>query len=209
MLKSVVHRVKLFLHFIGILCALVLVGYACFWLYIDQATDRYIYSVSQIPGDSYGLVLGAQAYTHEIPSPALAYRLDTAVQLLKNNKVSHLILSGDGRAQDYNEITTMRNYLKSAGVTENILVDDSSGLRTYDSCYRAKNVYHLDSVTIVTQRQHLKRAIYTCRSLGINAVGVPAAEFEGSGAIQYEIREQAALVRAWLDVHFLHPTPTL
>ena len=89
-------------------------------------------------------------------------------------KVEKLLLSGDNRTLDYNEPGAMRAYAISLGVPAEDIVLDYAGRRTYDTCFRAKAIFGVDQVLLVTQMFHLPRALYTCRALGIEAEGIPA-----------------------------------
>lgn len=170
----------------------------------------YIYTNAQdVPAVNTAMVLGAQVFPNQIPSHALANRLDSAVVLYKTKKVNQLLMSGDGRGPYYNEVETMTKYVEQQGVPETAILKDDAGLRTYDSCYRAKNEFLLGKVIIVTQHDHLLRAVYTCRNLGLDAIGLEAPEFSSNiASIQYWQnwgRERAALVLAWFDVHIFNP----
>jgi vancomycin permeability regulator SanA len=196
---------SLFRAVVFLLC-LALAGYAGIRWEISKAVEGRIFTdAKDAPVNAVAMVLGAEAYTPDIPSPALAYRLDAAIQLYKDGKSKLLLMSGDGREEDYNEITTMTSYATEHGVPASAIIADPSGLRTYDSCRRARSVYGLTSLTVVSQYEHLRRAVYTCRALGIDAVGVVGAPFYGPAAARYFLREQLAQVLAWFDVHLIHP----
>jgi SanA protein len=89
------------------------------------------------------------------------------------------------------------------------LIEDFAGRRTYDTCYRAKEIFGLEDVVLVTQEYHLYRALYTCRALGLNVVGVSSSRQEYLGQNWYNIREIPATLLAFLEVHLLHPKPIL
>ena len=152
------------------------------------------------------LVLGAGVYPDGRLSPMLADRVQTAVDLHQQGKVDKLLMSGDNSIKTYNEPWHMADYAISLGVPEDDIAFDYAGRRTYASCWRAKHIFGLDSVVIVTQRFHLPRALYLCQSLDLDAVGVAADRRDyGLANTRYSIREIPARVKAWLDVHILHP----
>lgn len=185
---------------------LVAAGYAGIHAEIGRAVQGRIFANSKdAPANTVAMVLGAEAYSPDKPSPALAYRLDAAIDLYGQKKASTLLMSGDGRANDYNEVATMTAYAIQHGVPASAIITDPQGLRTYDSCYRAHSVYGLTKLTVISQSEHLRRAVYTCRAAGLDAIGVVGAPFYGPAAARYFLREQLAQIRAWLDVHFLHP----
>ena len=171
---------------------------------------RHIMTVESLPAsNTAGVVLGASVEQNMTPSPTLQERLQTAVILYKTGKVSRLMMSGDGTSSPhYDEVKVMRQYVIDHGVPNTAVDTDKNGLRTYDTCFRLQNVYHFDRVVLITQPEHLQRAIYTCRKLGLDANGVETQS--GSSLLHdpsFFFREQEAIVLAWFDVHILHPKP--
>jgi len=155
------------------------------------------------------LVLGAGLKSRR-PNAVLADRLETAKSLYRAGKVKKLVLSGDNRAIDYNEPQAMRQYLVDAGIPEGDLILDYAGRRTYDSCYRLRDVFGQHRAVIVTQSFHLPRALYLCNKLGVDTIGVSADRGKGvwwwSGDY---LREIPASISAWLDIVFFKPLPIL
>jgi SanA protein len=86
---------------------------------------------------------------------------------------------------------------------------DYAGRRTYDSCYRAREIFGVEQAVLVTQRFHLPRALFTCDRLGLTAVGTVADRHAYFRSPWYRVRELFALARAWLDVHIFKPVPVL
>lgn len=113
------------------------------------------------------LILGAGVRPNGEPSWILKSRLDTGFELYKSGKVKVLIVSGDNRFENYNEPKAMKEYLLAAGVPESDIVEDFAGRRTLDSCWRAKNVFKANSVTVVTQAFHAPRSVFLCESVGL------------------------------------------
>jgi SanA protein len=103
----------------------------------------------------------------------------------------------------------MAEYAQARGVPREDLVLDYAGRRTYDSCYRAKAIFGVERAVLVTQGFHLPRALYTCEGLGLEAVGVAADRRDYLRSGWYQVRELAALVRAWLDLNLFRPVPIL
>ena len=181
-------------------------------LWVVWATRPYLAeSVEAVAPQPAALVLGAGLWRDGSPTPVLRDRVATAADLYFAGKVRKLLLSGDNRFVDYNEPEAMRQYALSLGVPDEALVLDYAGRRTYDSCYRAKAIFDLSQVVVVTQRFHLARAVYTCRALGLEVVGVPADRraYRRGPYIYWNLREVLATARALLDVHWLHPLPVL
>ena len=148
------------------------------------------------------LVLGAQVYPSGWPSAFLRARLDLARRLLEAGKVEVLLVSGAADAPEYDEPKAMRTYLVGSGVPAELIVEDPYGLDTYDSCVRAKRVYGLDAVVIVSQSYHLPRAVGTARRVGLTAYGVgdETVRSRREPWISGSIRDQVACVKAVWDL---------
>ena len=153
------------------------------------------------------IVFGAGVYPSGRLSAVLADRVDMAARLYEMGKADKLLFTGDNSRIDYNEPGRMGDYARSIGVPESALAYDYAGRRTYDSCYRARHIFGLDRVILVTQRFHLPRALYLCQQMGLDAVGVPADERVYRARFWFAMRETVARTRAWFDVHLLHPQP--
>jgi vancomycin permeability regulator SanA len=157
--------------------------------------------LARVPPTPVALVLGAQVYPGGTPSPFLAGRLDLAKRLYDAGLVKVILVSGDNRAREYNEPDAMRGYLLDAGVPADQVVADYAGFDTYDSCSRARRIFGVDRLTVVTQGYHLPRAVATCRALGLDVVGVGDESVRGSRAWQRgSFRDQVACVKTVLDL---------
>ena len=169
------------------------------------------YSVEDVPVDQVAIVFGAGLRRDGTPTAILRDRVETAVQLYFEGKVEKLLLSGDNRVADYNEPESMRQYARSLGVPEEALVLDYAGRRTYDTCYRAKAIFGVESAILVTQKFHMSRALFTCNALGLKAVGVEANNYYylKRSRLYWNIREQFATVGAFWDVYVKRPLPVL
>ena len=118
----------------------------------------------------------------------LAERLDMAISLHRQGKVKRILVSGDNSDRYHDETEAMRRYVVDQGVPQTDLLQDDWGLSTYDSCVRAREVFHLDQVLLVTQRFHLPRATFIANSVGLDARGVPADPVPRPGS-PYALRE--------------------
>jgi SanA protein len=158
--------------------ALLLLGVLClpFLLraYTALAYADAIHSVNAAPPRPVAIIFGARVLPGGRLSTMLADRVRTGADLYHAGKVERLLMSGDNHAADYNEPEAMRRYALSLGVPPEAIELDPLGLRTYDTCYRAKNLFGIESAILVTQAFHLDRALLICDSLGIQAVGVAA-----------------------------------
>jgi SanA protein len=177
---------------------------------IDSRYEASIYrAVEDLPFAPVALVLGAGYSPSGRLSTALADRMETAITLYQTGKVNKLLLSGDNQTEDYNEPAAMAEYARARGVPREDLVLDFAGRRTYDSCFRADAIFGVERVVVVTQAFHLPRSLYTCDQLGLVAVGIVADRHRYMGSAWYELRELAALLRAWLDLNLIKPLPVL
>jgi vancomycin permeability regulator SanA len=169
------------------------------------------YTIEQIPERSVAIVFGAGLWWDGSPSPVLRDRVATAAQLYFSGKVKKLLMSGDNRFLDYNEPGAMREYALKLGVPDNDIVLDYAGRRTYDTCYRAREIFGLGRAILVTQAFHLPRALYTCNQLGLRAIGVPAdlRDYRRGAQLYWLGREIPATLMALWEVHVTHPLPVL
>jgi SanA protein len=176
------------------------------WLAKDD-----VYTVESVPGTPVALVLGAGLWRDGRPTPVLYDRVATAVDLYRAGRVKKLLMSGDNRFVNYNEPAAMHQLALQLGVPSEDIVLDYAGRRTYDSCYRARKIFGVTTLIIVTQRFHLDRALYLCNALGTEAVGVAAdrRNYRPGSERFWQLREVAATFRAWLDVNFFKPQPVL
>lgn len=174
---------------------------------VTAATQGYIYaSADAAPERPVALVFGA-GYRHGQPSPVLYDRLLTAAELYKSGKVKKLLVTGDNGSLDYNEVAVMRRSLMRMGIPGADVVKDHAGFRTYDSCYRARDVFGVERAILVTQDFHLPRAVYLARGMGIDAVGVRADRRAYSRADSYRMREWLACSWSWVEMNVTRPRP--
>ncbi len=148
------------------------------------------------------LVLGAGITKNDQPSGVLKNRLDTAFELYKQGKIKVLLVSGDNRLENYNEPKVMKKYLVDRGVLDADVVQDFAGRRTLDSCYRAKNVFKLRRLTVITQAFHIPRAVFLCQGLGLEVKAVAAPEANNSTLVNGLIREIPASILAIFEINF-------
>lgn len=134
------------------------------------------------------LVLGAGLRNGK-PSPVLKDRLDMAYKLYEDGYSKKIIVSGDHGKKYYDEVNVMKNYLLDKGVDSNNIFMDHAGFSTYDSVYRAKEIFLANKIIIVTQQFHLYRSLYIAKQLKLDAVGVSATLRDYSGSVKFEIRE--------------------
>jgi vancomycin permeability regulator SanA len=173
-------------------------------LFVRHTAAGRIFSVATVPPAAAAMVLGAQVHPDGTPSAFLAARLDLARQLYRAGKVKMILVSGDSMAKEFDEPQAMRSYLIATGIPESVVIIDNAGIDTYNSCVRAREVFGVSDLIVVTQSYHVPRAVATCVRVGVNASGVgddsarQYARSWRSGAI----RDQLACVKTVLDLMF-------
>jgi SanA protein len=175
------------------------------------STNSKIVNIDESPQMRVAIVFGAGLRWDGTPTAILKDRVKTAVDLYQSRKIEKILMSGDNRTAGYNEPAAMSDYAIQLGVPQEDIVLDYAGRRTYDTCYRAVEIFGVSDAVLVTQSFHLPRAIYTCRALGLNAIGVKADNqlFRRSSLFYWNVRELFATLTAMWDVHISHPLPVL
>lgn len=154
------------------------------------------------------LVLGAGVWANDVPSPILKDRLDKAIELSKLGLETTLLMSGDHGQVDYDEVNVMKAYAIDQGLNSEDIFMDHAGFSTYESLARAKYIFGVKKVIIVTQKQHLYRALYIAKALGLEAIGIPAQEIAYGGDFLRDIRESLARVKDVFTA-MIKPMPVL
>lgn len=179
--------------------------------YVDSSTKLYRYQkVTDIPHHRVGMVFGASIRQGNL-SPILQDRVDMAIQLYRAGKIEKLLMTGDNSTPNYDEVTAMQKYAVAHGIPEKDITLDYAGLSTYDSCYRAKQIFGLTDAVLVTQHYHMPRAVYSCRHLGIDAVGMEIQDWEKYPDLKEPslVREELATSKMLWNIHIAHPLPKL
>lgn len=153
------------------------------------------------------MVLGAGVKPDGTPSLMLRDRLDAAVALYQAGVCDRILMSGDHGTQYYNEVKAMKDYVVAHGVDAKQVFLDHAGFSTYESVYRAKEIFKADKMIIVTQKYHLHRAVYDAKKLGIDAYGVYSAGDHYAGQPYRSLREAVARVKDFF-ITIYKPLPT-
>lgn len=171
----------------------------------------HTYLPETVPQAPAALVLGAGLNRDGTPGLVLQDRVRTAAELYLSGKVEKILMSGDNSSQFYDEPGAMKEFALELGVPEEDIVLDFAGRRTYDSCYRAKAIFGLERLIVVTQAFHLPRALFLCNAFDIEAVGTPAddANYRRGSYTFWWVREILASMNAYWDVYISHPQPVL
>jgi SanA protein len=161
------------------------------------------------PPPRVAVVFGASVTGSGALSPILEDRMNTAIELYRARKVDRILVSGDSRHPSYNEPKAMREYLiEKNGIAPDDVIVDYTGRSTYETCLRAREVFGLDRAVLVSQRDHLPRALYIANQLGLDAVGM-AGDLRQKQTIDYQrAREWLAEVKAFLNLHVIPPEVT-
>ncbi len=167
-------------------------------LYVITKADDYIVTAEEAKkiGADCIIVLGALVYGDDELSDILEHRVMTAVSLYKDGVSDRILMSGDNSRESYNEVRAMKLYAVSKGVEADDVFMDKAGFSTYETMYRAKEIYKAQRVIIVTQEFHISRAIYLARSLGLEAYGVTSDLGKYKSESYNNLRELAARVKA-------------
>ncbi|MGC9502943.1 MAG: SanA/YdcF family protein [Baaleninema sp.] len=174
------------------------------FVYANWATRLYRFGdLENIESHPVAIVFGAGVWDDGTPTPMLADRVLAGVALYQRGTVEKLLMSGDNRSPDYNEVDAMRRYAEARGVPREDIWLDRLGLSTYDTCVRAQREFGIDRAVLVTQRYHLPRAVYIARHLGIDAVGFGVPDwgvYTRSSMVSYSLREIPATLKAMVQV---------
>lgn len=192
-----------------LLCALLAALAFGLSAYVVSSTRDRMLTLEESPpsGVDCVLILGCGVHADGTPTPMLADRLARGVALYEAGWADKLLLSGDNRSQDYNELATMNQLTRDQGVPQADIVLDYAGLSTYDSLYRARDIFGVKKLVIVTQEYHLYRALYLAQALGLEAWGVAADGQNYRGQTLRNLREIVARDKDFFWA-ILQPLPT-
>lgn len=171
---------------------------------IDSAAEGKTHNtLSGLPKNRVGIVLGtASKLLQGGANPYYTFRINAAVLLYKAGKVEFILVSGDNSTKYYNEPTTIKKDLVKGGIPPEKIFLDYAGFRTLDSMVRAKEVFGLDSVTVISQKFHNERAIYIAEKKGLTAIGFNAKDVSTRNGLKVQFREYFARVKVFLDLLF-------
>lgn len=148
------------------------------------------------------LVLGCQVKDDGTPSDMLRDRLTRGIEVYNLGAAPKLLMSGDHGREEYDEVGTMKQYAIEAGISSEDIFMDHAGFSTYESIYRAKEIFQADKIIIVTQEYHLYRALYIAKQLGVEAYGVASDYHTYAGQTMRDFREVLARCKDFVSVIF-------
>ncbi|HEY4001277.1 MAG TPA: ElyC/SanA/YdcF family protein [Candidatus Xenobia bacterium] len=162
--------------------------------------QRFICAADTVPSTQVAIVPGAYVYPDGTLCGMLQDRVRIAVDLYRQRRVTRLLMSGDHGRTDYDEVNAMRRFAEKAGVPPQDIFMDHAGFNTHDTMARARQVFCVQSATVVTQSFHLARAVYLARAQGIDAYGVASDCYDYPHMSYYQCRDAAARCKAFLDI---------
>ena len=185
----------------------VLIGFILPNLWVWHKGNKFIIASQPIAKREFAIVLGAGVHGLNL-SGALRSRMTKAIELYKNHKIRHILVSGDGTEQFYNETLAMRRFAMQQNIPLEVLIEDPLGYSTYASIIRAKTIYDIKSAYIISQNFHLVRACWLADTQGISVEGVPTGG-SMSDEWYYIIRETLARSKDFLMYLLDAEPPTL
>jgi len=198
---------KKIIKYIIIIMLLIIVTLLSTNIYVKLSTkNRIIDDYTNLNNIDCILILGAGVRNNR-PSLMLEDRLQKGLELYNNNVSSKIIVSGDHGRKDYDEVNIMKEFLIENNVSSSDIFMDHAGFSTYDSIYRAKEIFKTKKIVIISQEYHLYRALFIADKLGLEAYGVKAEPKEYYGDAYREIREVIARIKDFFKV-IIKPKPT-
>ena len=195
------------IRYLLLLIILWLISFLAINYYIVEFWKDKIVDLNNLENIKIWLVLWASIKPNWEPSDILADRLKTSYNAYNLWKISKIIVSGDNRKLNYNEPDNMKRYLIKLWVKSSDIYADYAGFDTYDSIYRAKEIFSVQKMIIFTQEYHLYRALYIANKLWIESVWVISDRQKYLWIIRYKTREILARIKAFLEVEIFKSNP--
>ena len=175
--------------------------------YVGKVASKYLLNIDNSPQADAIIVFGALVRSDGTVSDMLADRLNVGYKLYKAGKAPKIIVSGDHGSTAYDEVNGMRKYLQDKGVPREDIFMDHAGFDTYDSLYRARDVFLVKKAILVSQEFHVTRALYIGKRLGMEVAGVTSDLHIYPGMKYYRFREIGARLKAFAQADILKPKP--
>jgi len=171
------------------------------YLVVQAAENKTFSTVSEIPKNKVGLVLGTSKYLKDgRVNLYFTYRINATVELFNSRKIDFVLISGDNGSINYDEPNDFKKELVKKGIPENKIFLDYAGFRTLDSVVRAKEIFNQENLTIISQEFHNERAIYLAKHFHINAIGYNAKNVPSNYGLKTRLREYLARTKAFIDI---------
>ena len=207
MKKNTLKKITLILSILLILAMSTVVSINC---YVKNSSAKNIVSTQEFDNlNNYDciVVLGCGVQANGKPSAMLSDRLKRATELYKLGVAPKILMSGDHGREGYDEVNTMKDYALSHGVSEEDIFLDHAGFSTYETMYRAKEIFGAEKIIVITQQYHLYRALYIADKLGLEAIGVNSDYRIYAGQKYRDAREIAARCKDFVTC-IIKPEPT-
>lgn len=177
--------------------------------HVLEVGSSYIFNANDVPQSKAILVLGAYVSPDGTVSQVLGERLKVGYELYTKGKADKIIVSGDHSRKNYDEVNAMKKFFLDKGVPAENVFMDHAGFTTYESMYRARDIFKVDKMIVVTQEFHLPRAIFIAKELGLEVYGVTANTGNYSDLVMFSnnMRETMARSKALITV-IIKPRPT-
>ena len=192
---------------IGIIILVFLILILIINSYVIDITKRKIKTADEIEENNINciLILGAGVWGNS-PSHMLEDRLLEGVNLYNKGISSKIIVSGNHRDEQYNEVKVMKDFLIAKGIPSKDIFMDHAGFSSYDSIYRARDIFKVKKLVIITQKYHLYRSLYIAKKLNLKVYGVKSDKRKYRKQIYRELREIVARNKDFLKC-MLKPKP--
>ena len=173
-------------------------------IYVTNTAEKMMYSEeSALPHDTDCIIiLGAGLKPDGTPNHMLRDRLDLAINLYEAGICKKLLLTGDHGSNGYDEVNAMKDYVLSRGVKKENVYLDHAGFSTYESMYRARDIFCVKKAIVITQKYHLYRAVYIGDRLGIEVYGINSDPYTYVGQTLRDIREYLARYKDVFSILF-------
>lgn len=192
------HKRKILILIICVSALIIFINYR-----IIAVSNKFIAKdFDNVPKSQAVLLLGAKVKGDGRPSGILKDRIDTAIELYRSGKAGKILVTGDHGTKQYDEVNAMKNYLLENNIPRQDIFLDHAGFDTYDSLYRARDIFQAESLIVVTQNFHLNRAIFIGKKLDMNVIGFSADKHVYRGMWQLQTREVLARTKAYFTVMF-------
>lgn len=199
---------KKILRWLAVLTVLAVIGLITVnQVVLSSTADRIYTSTASVPARPVALVLGTSPKVAGRKNLFFERRMDAAATLYRSGKVKGILVSGDNGSAYYDEPGAMQEALVGRGVPQSAITQDHAGFRTLDSILRAKRVFGLSKVTIVTDDFHLPRALYIARHEGLDAVGFQTVPLPPSVSPKTYVREVGSRALMFIDLYVLNREP--
>ena len=202
--------IKRILVFGVVLCIIVFTAIVSINAYVKSSGQNSILTVekaAELKDVDCIIILGCGVKDDGVPSDMLNDRLLVGIDLYENGASKKILMSGDHGREEYDEVNVMKQFAIDKGARSEDVFMDHAGFSTYESMYRAIDIFEAKKVIIVTQGYHLYRALYIAEKLGIEAYGVASDLRNYGNQTYFDRREILARNKDFFSVIF-KPEPT-